>query len=133
MLTFQTWATCVIFVLNMVLHPEIQQKARQELDAVVGHERLPEFSDRPSLPYIERIVQEVYRYAMAAVFEFFSVVLVLELTSSRWSPLAPLGKSPACPFCRLVQVLMQTIEPGIPHKSLEDDVYQGMFIPKGKF
>ncbi|KAH7149967.1 cytochrome P450 [Dactylonectria estremocensis] len=78
-----TWATCVIFILNMVLHPEIQEKARHQLDLVVGPDRLPEFSDRGSLPYIEHIVQEVYRYVR------------------------------------------------IPHKSLRDDVYQGMFIPRG--
>ncbi|SCO84802.1 related to cytochrome p450 [Fusarium oxysporum] len=67
-----TWATCVIFVLNMVLHPEIQEKAQQELDAVIGTDRLPDFSDRPALVYIEHIVQEIYRtvvyanaYAMA--------------------------------------------------------------------
>ncbi|KAM0503345.1 hypothetical protein ACHAP8_003388 [Fusarium lateritium] len=57
-----TWATCVIFVLNMVLHPEIQRKAQDELDAVIGPGKLPEFSDRSSLPYIEHIVQEIYRY-----------------------------------------------------------------------
>ncbi|KAF5714941.1 cytochrome p450 [Fusarium mundagurra] len=67
-----TWATCVIFILNMVLHPEIQEKAQQELDAVIGSDRLPDFSDRPALVYIEHIVQEIYRtvvyanaYAMA--------------------------------------------------------------------
>ncbi|KAI8679652.1 hypothetical protein NCS57_00243600 [Fusarium keratoplasticum] len=64
-----TWATCVIFILNMVLHPEIQEKARSQLDSVIGPDRLPNFSDRASLPYIEHIVQEIYR----------------------WSPLAPLG------------------------------------------
>ncbi|KAF4950978.1 hypothetical protein FGADI_7850 [Fusarium gaditjirri] len=56
-----TWATCVIFILNMVLHPEIQEKAQQELDAVIGSDRLPDFSDRPALVYIEHIVQEIYR------------------------------------------------------------------------
>ncbi|KAF4345328.1 cytochrome p450 [Fusarium beomiforme] len=56
-----TWATCVIFILNMVLHPEIQEKAQKELDVVVGPDRLPDFSDRPSLMYIEHIVQEIYR------------------------------------------------------------------------
>lgn len=45
----------------MVLHPEIQQKAWRQLDSVIGLGRLPEFSDRESLPYIEHIVQEVYR------------------------------------------------------------------------
>jgi cytochrome P450 len=47
----------------MVLHPEIQEKAQQELDAVIGSNRLPDFSDRPALVYIEHIVQEVYRCA----------------------------------------------------------------------
>ncbi|RGP73506.1 hypothetical protein FSPOR_2088 [Fusarium sporotrichioides] len=61
-----TWATCVIFILNMVLHPEIQKKAQDELDAVVGPGKLPEFSDRPSLPYIEHIVQEIYRTVVYA-------------------------------------------------------------------
>ncbi|KAJ4270013.1 hypothetical protein NW762_001686 [Fusarium torreyae] len=70
--TEHTWATCVIFILNMVLHPEIQEKARRQLDEVIGSDRLPTFSDRASLPYIEHIVQEIYRtvvyanaYAMA--------------------------------------------------------------------
>ncbi|KAM0239281.1 hypothetical protein ACHAPO_003252 [Fusarium lateritium] len=61
-----TWATCVIFVLNMVLHPEIQRKAQDELDAVIGPGKLPEFSDRSSLPYIEHIVQEIYRTVVYA-------------------------------------------------------------------
>ncbi|KAF4437417.1 hypothetical protein F53441_13051 [Fusarium austroafricanum] len=67
-----TWATCMIFILNMILHPEIQEKAQKELHMVIGSDRLPNFSDRPSLPYIEHIVQEIYRtviyanaYAMA--------------------------------------------------------------------
>jgi len=47
----------------MVLHPEIQEKAHLLLDEVVGRDRLPDFSDRPSLPYIEYIVQETYRWA----------------------------------------------------------------------
>ncbi|KAH7248763.1 cytochrome P450 [Fusarium redolens] len=85
---FRTWATCVIFILNMVLHPEIQEKAHKELDTVIGSDRLPGFSDRPALVYIEHIVHGIYR----------------------WSPLAPLG---------------------IPHKSLHDDIYKGMLIPKG--
>jgi cytochrome P450 len=45
----------------MVLHPEIQKKAQDELDATIGPGKLPEFSDRPFLPYIEHIVQETYR------------------------------------------------------------------------
>ena len=33
------------FLLNMVLHPEIQAKAQAEIDRVVGSERLPTFTE----------------------------------------------------------------------------------------
>ncbi len=46
----------------MVLHPEIVHKAQEEIDSVVGSDRLPQFSDREKLPYIEGIVQESLRY-----------------------------------------------------------------------
>ncbi|KAM5544308.1 hypothetical protein V8D89_001968 [Ganoderma adspersum] len=50
------------FFLTMALHPEVQKKAQQELDAIVGTERLPDFSDRPSLPYVNAIVKELLRW-----------------------------------------------------------------------
>jgi cytochrome P450 len=43
-------------------HPEIQHKAHQEISHVVGSERLPDFDDRPSLPYVEAIYREVMRW-----------------------------------------------------------------------
>lgn len=46
----------------MVLHPAIQRKAQTEIDAVVGNARLPDFSDRPSLPYVEAILLETMRW-----------------------------------------------------------------------
>jgi cytochrome P450 len=73
--------------LAMVLHPEIMQKAQQELDDVLGN-RLPDFSDRSSLPYIDAILREVLR----------------------WQPVTP---------------------GGFPHMLSADDVYNGMFMPKG--
>ncbi|KAF9506705.1 hypothetical protein BS47DRAFT_1385443 [Hydnum rufescens UP504] len=57
-----TKATICTFVLAMVLHPEVQAKAQKELHAVIGTERLPKFSDRPALPYIESILKEVIRW-----------------------------------------------------------------------
>ncbi|KAK1593713.1 cytochrome P450 [Colletotrichum navitas] len=59
-----TWATLIVLVLNMTLHPEVQKKAQ---------------------------------------------VLIDEETL-RWCPVSPLG---------------------VPDRSLEDDIYNGMFIPKG--
>ena len=45
----------------MVLHPEIQRRAQDEIDKVVGTERLPQMGDRASLPYVEAIILEVAR------------------------------------------------------------------------
>ncbi|GJJ08744.1 hypothetical protein Clacol_002963 [Clathrus columnatus] len=50
------------FILAMVLYPEVQKKAQEELDGVVGASRLPLFEDRPKLPYINAIVKEVLRW-----------------------------------------------------------------------
>ncbi|TFK63909.1 cytochrome P450 [Pluteus cervinus] len=50
------------FFLSMTLNPHIQQRARAEIDSVVGTSRLPTFADRPHLPYIEAIYREVMRW-----------------------------------------------------------------------
>lgn len=64
-----TWSTLVVFILSMVLHPEVQSKAQRLLDQVVGRDRLPTFDDRPNLQYIDFIVKETFR----------------------WSPVSPMG------------------------------------------
>jgi len=46
----------------MALHPEVMEKAQEELDRVVGKGRLPDFSDRDSLPYIDALVKELLRW-----------------------------------------------------------------------
>ena len=46
----------------MVLYPDVQAKAQAEIDAVIGSTRLPEFDDRPSLPYVEAILREMLRW-----------------------------------------------------------------------
>lgn len=46
----------------MVQYPEVRKKAQQELDTVVGPDRLPDFSDRESLPYINAVLKEVTRW-----------------------------------------------------------------------
>ena len=50
------------FFLAMVLYPEAQKKAQEELDAVTEMTRLPEFSDRESLPYVEALCLECLRW-----------------------------------------------------------------------
>ncbi|PPQ76379.1 hypothetical protein CVT26_015387 [Gymnopilus dilepis] len=101
-----TWSSISIFMLAMILYPEAQQQAQKEIDELLGPDRLPEFGDRPNLPYLECVLQETYR----------------------WNNAVPTGIS-------LHLYLFQHYEliclQGIPHRSMEDDVYNGMFIPKG--
>ncbi|XP_008783087.3 cytochrome P450 93A3 [Phoenix dactylifera] len=46
---------------ELINHPNILQKAREEIDAVVGKNRLVEESDIPNLPYLQAIVKETLR------------------------------------------------------------------------
>ena len=88
----------------MALYPEVQKKAQAEIDAVVGPSRLPDFHDRPSLPYINAVLKE----------------------SSRWNLVTPFGR----PFVIIIITILTSSE-AIPHKSTIDDEYNGFFIPKG--
>ena len=89
----------------MALYPDVQKKAQAEIDAVVGQNRLPDFHDRPSLPYINAVVKE----------------------SSRWNLVTPLGRR----FFVIIFINILTSSEGIPHMSTIDDEYNGFFIPKG--
>ena len=53
----------------MSLSPEVVRKAQEEIDRVIGNDRLPTSMDRSNLPYIEAVVKEVLR----------------------WHPVAPMG------------------------------------------
>ncbi|KAL8672378.1 MAG: hypothetical protein Q9168_003151 [Polycauliona sp. 1 TL-2023] len=45
-----------------LIFPEVVAKAHEEIDRVVGTNRLPTFSDRKDLPYIDGIVKEAWRW-----------------------------------------------------------------------
>ncbi|KAG9015638.1 hypothetical protein FRB90_004645 [Tulasnella sp. 427] len=54
-----------VYLQNMILllltHPEVQKKAQEELDKVVGTDRLPTLDDMKDLPYIRAVQEEVNR------------------------------------------------------------------------
>lgn len=51
----------------MLHYPEVMHKAQAELDSVVGISRIPDFSDKPQLPYIQAVVNETLRWRPIAV------------------------------------------------------------------
>ena len=53
----------------MILYPDVQKRAQEEVDRVTGCKRLPEYDDQESMPFIQALVREVVR----------------------WKPLLPLG------------------------------------------
>ncbi|RSL94626.1 hypothetical protein CEP52_012536 [Fusarium oligoseptatum] len=82
-----TAAQLLTLILAFALYPEVQTKARKEIDAVCGTERSPRWNDFAKLPYVNCIVKE----------------------GMRWRPVAVTA---------------------LPHKVRQDDMYQGMLIPK---
>jgi cytochrome P450 len=46
----------------MITHRNVQRKAQEELDQVVGRERLPDLEDRKLLPYISALLKEDLRW-----------------------------------------------------------------------
>lgn len=46
----------------MLRNPEVQAKAQKELDEVIGHGNLPDFSHENVLPYVSAVVKEVMRW-----------------------------------------------------------------------
>ncbi|KAF3136047.1 hypothetical protein TWF594_008019 [Orbilia oligospora] len=57
-----TVGTLSSFFLAMSLHPEVQRKAQEEVDRVVGAERLPDSHDRENLPYVDAVLSETLRW-----------------------------------------------------------------------
>jgi cytochrome P450 len=58
----QTASAAQSFILAMAMYPEVQRKAHTELDNVVGRDRLPDFDDLDSLPFINAVVKETLRW-----------------------------------------------------------------------
>ncbi|THV00608.1 cytochrome P450 [Dendrothele bispora CBS 962.96] len=55
-------ASLILFFLLMVLYPDKQAKAQEEIDALTGGQYLPTLHDRSKLPYTEALMLEVLRW-----------------------------------------------------------------------
>jgi len=56
----------IVFMLAMTVYPEKQKLAQEEIDQVIGRNRLPSLQDRESLPYTNALVKEVMRWRTVA-------------------------------------------------------------------
>ena len=89
----------------MTLYPDVQKKAQQEIDAVVGTDRLPSFDDRHNLPYVCALVSEVMR----------------------WQPIVPMGK---CTYSAPATASFFNCYPAF--RRLDGDItVAGYHLPKG--
>ena len=58
----KTLSTLRTFFAAMAANPEVQKRAQEELDSVIGLDRLPTIEDKPSLPYITALMKECLRW-----------------------------------------------------------------------
>jgi cytochrome P450 len=88
----------------MLQNPDIQRKGQAAVDKVLG-DRLPNFSDMDSIPFVDAIMKECLR----------------------WQQVVPLGSLYSLALRRLSLLLFV----GLPHVASADDIYKGYSIPKG--
>ena len=74
-------------------YPGIQKQAHEELDAVVGRDRLPSFSDQQDLPYLEALCKELLRYEPPVPAGTLLSLICLSLSPNRdFSTSAPANR-----------------------------------------
>ena len=56
----------------MLLYPEVQTAAQEEIDRVIGNDRLPEYEDREALPYVTAMMKETLRYVNRSRFSYMA-------------------------------------------------------------
>ena len=50
------------FIFLLLHFPEMQQKIQDEIDRVIGQDRIPELTDRKKMPFVQACFYECLRY-----------------------------------------------------------------------
>lgn len=61
----QTVAVLQTFFLAMILNPLVLKRAQEEIDHVIGSDRLPSLADRQNLPFNDALLKETLRWQNA--------------------------------------------------------------------
>ena len=75
----QTVSSVLTFFFAMILNPSILKTAQEQIDQMIGPDRLPTLADRPSLPYIDAILKETLRWqnVVPTGMELYDIPLLL--------------------------------------------------------
>ena len=72
------------------MFPQIQAKVHEEMDRVIGPDRLPTHQDREDLPYLNAVLKELYRWLvvvpMGEIQSESKLLLRSYVFSVRYSP-----------------------------------------------
>ncbi|CAI4223962.1 unnamed protein product [Auanema sp. JU1783] len=58
--TSNTLTWCLVYVMN---HPDVQKKMHEEMDKIIGSDRVITMSDKNQLPYVNAVINETQRLA----------------------------------------------------------------------
>ncbi|KAF9043639.1 cytochrome P450 [Hymenopellis radicata] len=61
-----TASTIEVFLMAMLLYPDVMKRAQAEIDSVIGRERMPGFQDQDDLPYVRALLKETTRWRCLA-------------------------------------------------------------------
>ncbi|KAF8817273.1 putative cytochrome P450 monooxygenase [Phlegmacium glaucopus] len=57
-----TASTMQSFILSLLAYPKCQRRAQEEIDSVIGPDRMPTLADYENLPYVRALVSESHRF-----------------------------------------------------------------------
>lgn len=83
----------MIFLVCIIFHPEVQRKIHEELDRIVGDDRLPTHEDRGLLHYIQAAWKESQRWRPTAPISVYTLF-------TQFSPSQNHFRLPSCDYRR---------------------------------
>lgn len=81
-----TSSTIEHILFALLLHPEVQRHAHQQIVNVLGRKRVPDFGDRENMPYIEHVVQQGTRYPLIPFLLHKLILVTAKMASSCTTP-----------------------------------------------